>query len=227
MGSGPATHLSSLYKAYSLLLMSPYTSIKDVSKSLFGKMSFLITPLVYERFRNIDAIKGSQCPVFFLHGLKDKLIPHSHTLELNNHCPSISFLQLPPEMDHNQFDFDEDLIKPFKAFLKKIDDAIASEKRRNLKGVASEKITNIRQVTKIDGSHVIFKETISKEEKEKRKVEAVSTNDNGDDGSNDSNNASSSNEDSDEEDALALVASGDKFEIKFEDKLYEPPAIVK
>lgn len=57
MGSGPATHLASLYNAYTLLLMSPYTSIKDISKSLFGKLSFLVTPLVYERFRNIDAIK--------------------------------------------------------------------------------------------------------------------------------------------------------------------------
>ena len=130
MGSGPATHLASIKNAYSLLLMSPYTSIKDVSRSLFGKMSFLITPLVYERFRNIDAIQHARCPVFFLHGLKDKLIPHSHTLELNNNCPSISFLQLPPEMDHNIFDFDEDLIKPFRAFLKKIDDSIASEKKR-------------------------------------------------------------------------------------------------
>jgi pimeloyl-ACP methyl ester carboxylesterase len=112
--------------------MSPYTSIKDVSKSLFGKLSFLVTPLVYERFRNIDSIKGAKCPVFFLHGLKDKLIPHQHTLELNNHCPSISYLCLPPEMDHNTFDFDEDLIKPFKDFLKKIDEGIASEKRRAL-----------------------------------------------------------------------------------------------
>jgi hypothetical protein len=77
--------------------------------------------------------------VFFLHGLKDKLIPHSHTLELNNYCPSISFLQLPPEMDHNMFDFDEDLIKPFKAFLKKIDEGIGAEKRRAAKGGAVEK----------------------------------------------------------------------------------------
>lgn len=76
MGSGPATHLASIKNGYSLLLMSPYTSIKDVSKSLFGRMSFLITPLVYERFRNIDAIKDARCPVFFLHGMKDKLIPH-------------------------------------------------------------------------------------------------------------------------------------------------------
>ncbi len=34
-------------------------------------------------------------------------------------------------MDHNMFDFDEDLIKPFRAFLKKIDDSIASEKKRS------------------------------------------------------------------------------------------------
>lgn len=110
--------------------MSPYTSIKDVAKSLFGKLGFLVTPLVYERFRNIDAIKEAKCPVFFLHGMKDKLIPHTHTLELNNHCPSVSFLQLPAEMDHNVFDYEEDLVKPFKAFLKKIDESIASEKRR-------------------------------------------------------------------------------------------------
>ena len=41
---------------------------------------------------------------------------------------------MPKEMDHNVFDFDEDLIKPFKDFLKKIDDSIASEARRAAKG---------------------------------------------------------------------------------------------
>jgi pimeloyl-ACP methyl ester carboxylesterase len=69
MGSGPATHLASLYPAHSLLLMSPYTSIKDVARTLLGRLSFLLTPLVYERFRNIDTIKRSQCPVFLLHGM--------------------------------------------------------------------------------------------------------------------------------------------------------------
>ena len=83
MGSGPATYLASKNKAYSLLLMSPYTSIKDVSRSLLGKLSFILTPIVYERFRNIDMMKEAQCPVFFLHGLKDRLIPHSHTMDLN------------------------------------------------------------------------------------------------------------------------------------------------
>lgn len=79
MGSGPATYLASKKNAFSLLLMSPYTSIKDVARSLLGKLSFLLTPIVYERFRNIDMIKDAKCPVFFLHGLRDKLIPHSHS----------------------------------------------------------------------------------------------------------------------------------------------------
>ena len=59
MGTGPATYLASKNKAYSLLLMSPYTSIKDVSRSLLGKLSFLLTPIVYERFRNIDMMKDA------------------------------------------------------------------------------------------------------------------------------------------------------------------------
>ena len=92
MGSGPATYLASKKNACSLLLMSPYTSIKDVSKSLLGKLSFLLTPIVYERFRNIDTIKDAKCPVFFLHGLKDKLIPHSHSEQLNKNCPTVSFM---------------------------------------------------------------------------------------------------------------------------------------
>ena len=75
MGSGPSTYLSSIYKPFSLLLMSPYTCIKDVARTLLGKLSFFLTPLVYERFRNIDTIKNAKCPVFILHGELDELIP--------------------------------------------------------------------------------------------------------------------------------------------------------
>jgi len=31
-----------------------------------------------------------------------------------------SFIHMPPEMDHNDFDFIEDLIKPFKKFLENL-----------------------------------------------------------------------------------------------------------
>lgn len=129
MGSGPATYLASRKKAYCVLLMSPYTSIKDVSKSLLGRLSFILTPIVYERFRNVDTIKEAKCPAFFLHGLKDKLIPYSHTQELNNNCPTESFMHLPPDMDHNEFDFIHDLVEPFKSFINRIDDGKRNTKK--------------------------------------------------------------------------------------------------
>jgi fermentation-respiration switch protein FrsA (DUF1100 family) len=84
--------------------MSPYTSIKDVARNLLGYLSFL-SVIVYERFRNVDLIKKAKCPVFFLHGQADKLIPPSHSEELNTACPTESFIHMPPLMDHNEFDF--------------------------------------------------------------------------------------------------------------------------
>jgi hypothetical protein len=87
--------------------------------------------------------------------MKDKLIPHTHSIELNNVCSSVSFLHMPKEMDHNVFDFDEDLIKPFKDFLKKIDESIASEARRAKGQTAAAK--EAKQLIKIDESHVTYR----------------------------------------------------------------------
>jgi fermentation-respiration switch protein FrsA (DUF1100 family) len=101
--------------------MSPYTSIKEAAKSLLGWASFL-SVIVYEKFRNIDAIKKANCPVFFLHGQLDILIPHQHSLDLYNNCPKESYAHLPEKMDHNEFQLDEDLIEPFKDFLSKLGD---------------------------------------------------------------------------------------------------------
>ena len=78
MGSGPATYLASKMHPAALLLMSAYTSIKDVARSMLGWMQFL-SIIVYERFRNIDMIKDVNCPTFFLHGLMDRLIPPTHS----------------------------------------------------------------------------------------------------------------------------------------------------
>ena len=119
MGSGPSTHLASIRNPCTLLLMSPYKSIKDVAKTLLGKANFL-SKVVIERFRNVDTIQLVKCPVFFLHGLKDTLIPIAHTEELNMNCNSPSYMHIPEEMDHNTFDSEEDLFKPFEKFMKTI-----------------------------------------------------------------------------------------------------------
>tara|TARA_B110000285_G_C14800985_1_gene457437 strand:+ start:326 stop:649 length:324 start_codon:yes stop_codon:yes gene_type:complete len=55
MGSGPTSYLSSVREPYSIMLMSPYTSIQAAAKSILGWASF-IGFIVYEKFKNIEAI---------------------------------------------------------------------------------------------------------------------------------------------------------------------------
>lgn len=86
IGSGPACQLASKKKVASLVLVAPFKSIKDVVKSTYGRIAALF---VAERFRNIDAIKEIVCPILFIHGKKDTMVPFSHTLEMANVCKSI------------------------------------------------------------------------------------------------------------------------------------------
>ena len=106
MGSGPATELAAKRKPGALLLMSAYTSIRGVARSLAGKVSQY---LIAERFKNIDHIRKVSCPTFLVHGQKDSLIPFQHSEELHRNCGGPSSLLVPAEMDHNEFDFYDDL----------------------------------------------------------------------------------------------------------------------
>lgn len=123
MGSGPSSYLASRVRCHSLLLMSAYTSIRDVARGLFGWAGSFLAPLTYERFRNKEAISQAKCPIFVMHGLEDTLIPYSHAEELNAVCPTISFLHLVSDMDHNEFKLIDDLVRPFQKFLSSLEDA--------------------------------------------------------------------------------------------------------
>lgn len=70
-----------------LVLMSPFKSIKDVVHNLMGWIAKMI---VAERFNNLVLMEDVKCPVIFIHGLKDTLIPKEHTEELNAKCTNIS-----------------------------------------------------------------------------------------------------------------------------------------
>ena len=56
-----------------------------------------------------------------MHGQKDTLIPHQHSIELNRVCPRESYLHLPPDMDHNEFQLIDDLVSPFKQFISQLE----------------------------------------------------------------------------------------------------------
>ena len=114
MGSGPACHLASTMKPAALILLSPYTSLKDAVKTLVGKLPAL---LVRDRFKNSEAISKVLSPTLIVHGQSDQLIPYSHSQALHELCGGPSKLIMPRKMTHNEFDMQRDLFEPIKQFL--------------------------------------------------------------------------------------------------------------
>mmetsp|Transcript_15034 Transcript_15034/g.10914 ORF Transcript_15034/g.10914 Transcript_15034/m.10914 type:complete len:98 (+) Transcript_15034:782-1075(+) len=95
--------------------MSPFTSISNIIRESSAKyLSFMVR----DRFRNIDLIADVTCPTFIVHGQRDTLISYRHSQDLHAKCGGPSALIIPKEMDHNEFDFIDDLIKPYYYFLR-------------------------------------------------------------------------------------------------------------
>ena len=117
IGSAPAIHLAATRKPKALLLVSPFTSIKDVVRGWSGA---IISRLVAERFQNLEEIRWVECPVAFIHGKKDKLIPYEHSKMLQSTCKAITKLHLAENMTHNDFSVIADIIKPIQAFFNEI-----------------------------------------------------------------------------------------------------------
>jgi len=85
--------------------------------------------IIYEKFRNIDVIKNAKCPVLIVHGKKDNLIPVQHSMDLYENCNQPCYLFIPLKMDHNEFQIEEDLCQPIKAFIRKIEERIAVQQQ--------------------------------------------------------------------------------------------------
>jgi pimeloyl-ACP methyl ester carboxylesterase len=83
IGSSPACYVAKNRSPGGMLLMSPFKSLKEVARDLVG---WFLGSFIAERFRNIDLIKEIQCPVFIVHGQKDKLIPYHHSQDLHDSC---------------------------------------------------------------------------------------------------------------------------------------------
>lgn len=98
-----------------MILMSPFKSLRDIAKDRVGK---LLSYLLADRYRNIDLIRHAKCPVLIIHGQADSIVDVSHSIDLKENCLASSYSKLitPEKMDHNNFKFLEDLIKPLKSF---------------------------------------------------------------------------------------------------------------
>ena len=72
MGSGPACLLASEFQPRGLVLLSPYTTVKQAAVQIAGSfLAFFLS----EHFNNVECIKQTRCPVLLMHGERDDLIP--------------------------------------------------------------------------------------------------------------------------------------------------------
>lgn len=118
IGSGPACFLASKFeKARALILISPIKSVKDVARQNYGR---IVDLLIEERFDNFETAKNIKCPVLVYHGLKDTMVPYQHSIEMLIQafvaCEAHMFLR--QDMEHNKFDYINDIIRPMKYFFR-------------------------------------------------------------------------------------------------------------
>ena len=117
IGSAPAVYLCANRNPLGLILMSPFTSIRNLANDMVGN---LLKYLISNRFDNLILMKDISCSILFIHGQSDTLINYNHTLLLKNKCRCPYEVILPEEMKHNSFHFKKDLLQPLSNFLKRI-----------------------------------------------------------------------------------------------------------
>ena len=101
-----------------MILLSPFKSLREVAKDRVGSM---LSYLLAERYRNIELIEKTKCPVLIIHGMNDTLIDVSHSFALKSHCGSrVCQLVTPDGMDHNTFKLQEDIVNPIKTFFREL-----------------------------------------------------------------------------------------------------------
>eukprot|EP00929_Paragymnodinium_shiwhaense_P002316 TRINITY_DN102542_c0_g1_i1.p1 TRINITY_DN102542_c0_g1~~TRINITY_DN102542_c0_g1_i1.p1 ORF type:complete len:476 (-),score=87.27 TRINITY_DN102542_c0_g1_i1:37-1464(-) len=97
LGTGPAISLASRYDVSGLILVSPFTSIRDIFKDQVGMLANALT----ERFDNLSMAANIVSPTLIIHGKKDSLVPVSHGKRIYDVISAKKMLVSPTGMSHN------------------------------------------------------------------------------------------------------------------------------
>jgi pimeloyl-ACP methyl ester carboxylesterase len=108
LGSAMATYVAAKYNVQGLILLSPFTSVRDVvfaHDSVVGSALFMSC---CNRFVNDILISDIACPIAILHGTKDDVVPYKQGRILFDRCESSVFPRFYPltGKSHN-FSFSE------------------------------------------------------------------------------------------------------------------------
>ena len=119
IGCSLAAHVARYRNPSFIILMSPFKTLQEAAAAVVGSW---LSYLVAQRFDNAECLQHVKAPVMIIHGQKDELIPCTHAQHLVDACVQSrhACLIMPPNMTHNQFDFETDFLNPLKLFLAQI-----------------------------------------------------------------------------------------------------------
>lgn len=98
LGSAVATHLATIHSVAGLVLESPFTSAREMSRRHYALFPTFILRL---RLDNLAAIQRVRCPVLVFHGAADRLVPPEMGRRVAAAAPGPSELVLIDGAGHN------------------------------------------------------------------------------------------------------------------------------
>ena len=104
LGSGVAVQLNLKYEFLCTVLEAPFTSIADVANKRYK--IYPTKYLVKDKFDNLSKIDQIKSPILIISGLRDEVVPHSHSIMLFNKANNIKkSLFVDEAMHNNLYDF--------------------------------------------------------------------------------------------------------------------------
>ena len=104
LGSGVAVELNLKYEFLCTVLEAPFTSIADVANKRYK--IYPTKYLVKDKFDNLSKIDQIKSPILIISGLRDEVVPHSHSITLFNKANNLKkSLFVDEAMHNNLYDF--------------------------------------------------------------------------------------------------------------------------
>ena len=99
LGSGVAVELATRHRVAAVVLVSAYTSIVDMGRTVAGPIAPLV---IRDRFDSLSKIVRVSSPVVLLHGTRDDVVPVEMGRRLAAARPGARWVEV-PEATHNDF----------------------------------------------------------------------------------------------------------------------------